>query len=424
MSGAEPTELATLRRTARELAQGQNSAAAQAWHAVLQKRPADPEAANALGNLALAAGDAQAACSLLTIATRSDPGQPALLFNLSAAKREVGDRLGAIAALDEAIAADPYFIQALFQRGILLEESGNLRGAAQQFRDFLDTVPPEVAADPGFAPTLDRARRRVIADGEELADAIAGAGTPPSRRLAGSISNLTSGAPLYRSEPTFLTIPELPAEPFLAREDVPWLAGLEAATAIILDEALALLAARGVDRFVPYVDNPPGTPLNQWRELDRNADWGALFLWKHGSKNSANCAEMPRTSALLEALPLLRLEQRAPNAFLSRLAPHTRIPPHNGVTNARVTVHLPLIVPAGCGFRVGGETREWRVGEAWVFDDTIEHEAWNDSGEPRLILIVDTWNPRLTLAEQAFLAASLVAYDQHYGRRRADRGEL
>jgi aspartyl/asparaginyl beta-hydroxylase (cupin superfamily) len=86
--------------------------------------------------------------------------------------------------------------------------------------------------------------------------------------------------------------------------------------------------------------------------------------------------------------------------MFSILKPRTRIPPHTGTSNARVTVHLPLIVPPGCGFRVGAETREWRVGEAWAFDDTIEHEAWNDSDQPRAILIIDTWNPFLSEAER------------------------
>jgi aspartyl/asparaginyl beta-hydroxylase (cupin superfamily) len=61
---------------------------------------------------------------------------------------------------------------------------------------------------------------------------------------------------------------------------------------------------------------------------------------------------------------------------------------------------LPLIVPPGCRFRVGGETREWQAGSAWVFDDTIEHEAWNDSDAPRAILIFDVWNPQLSALER------------------------
>jgi aspartyl/asparaginyl beta-hydroxylase (cupin superfamily) len=67
----------------------------------------------------------------------------------------------------------------------------------------------------------------------------------------------------------------------------------------------------------------------------------------------------------------------------------------------RATVHLPLVIPDDCGFRVGATTRAWRTGEAWTFDDTIEHEAWNDSDQSRAILILDIWNPLLTEAERA-----------------------
>ena len=59
-------------------------------------------------------------------------------------------------------------------------------------------------------------------------------------------------------------------------------------------------------------------------------------------------------------------------------------------------VHLPLIVPEDCSFRVGGETRNWVPGEAFAFDDTIEHEAWNRSNRDRAILIIVAWNPYLS----------------------------
>ncbi len=384
----------------------------------------DAEAANARGNAAMARGDPQAAQAHFAAAASADPGQPALLFNLSAAARAAGDSQAALAALDSALAADPYFVQAMFQRAVLLEELGEPRRAAQQYRDFLDTVPPKVESDARFAAALDRARGVVAADGAALAGVIAADGQAPSRRIAGAIAGLTSSAPVFRAEPTFLAVPELPAVPFLGRELMPWLDQLEAATDTIRGEALALIAAQGDAGFVPYVANPPGTALNQWAALDHNRDWGALFLWHHGARNDANCAAMPQTAALLEALPMLELQRRAPNAFLSRLAAHTKIPAHHGVTNARITVHLPLIVPPRCGFRVGPETREWRVGEAWGFDDTIEHEAWNDSAEPRLILILDTWNPYLDAAECAYLASTLAAYDRHQGREQLRGTEI
>ena len=60
-------------------------------------------------------------------------------------------------------------------------------------------------------------------------------------------------------------------------------------------------------------------------------------------------------------------------------------------------------MPEGCGFRVGGETREWRTGEAFVFDDTIEHEAWNRGDSLRVVLILDVWNPHLNAGERDML---------------------
>jgi aspartyl/asparaginyl beta-hydroxylase (cupin superfamily) len=86
--------------------------------------------------------------------------------------------------------------------------------------------------------------------------------------------------------------------------------------------------------------------------------------------------------------------------MFSALAPKSHIPPHNGETNARVVAHLPLIVPDGCTYRVGFDERRWRVGETLIFDDTIEHEARNDSDELRVVLIFDLWNPLLTAAER------------------------
>lgn len=126
-------------------------------------------------------------------------------------------------------------------------------------------------------------------------------------------------------------------------------------------------------------------------------------MWKYGVRDDALCALCPQTAAVLDRLPLADLPGRAPTAFFSILQPGTRLPPHTGVSNVRSVVHLPLIVPDRCGFRVGGETREWRVGEAFVFDDTIEHEAWNDSDTIRAVLIVDVWNPYLTNNEIAML---------------------
>ena len=102
---------------------------------------------------------------------------------------------------------------------------------------------------------------------------------------------------------------------------------------------------------------------------------------------------------------------RSPNAMFSLLAPGTRIPPHNGVANTRLVCHLPLIVPEGCWFRVGAETRAWQVGEAFVFDDTIEHEAANDSDQLRVVLIFDVWHPDLDPIEREAVTAVIEAVE-------------
>ena len=86
--------------------------------------------------------------------------------------------------------------------------------------------------------------------------------------------------------------------------------------------------------------------------------------------------------------------------MFSLLAPNTTIPPHVGVNNSRLVCHLPLVVPEGCWFRVGAETRHWERGHAFLFDDTIEHEAANPSGQLRVVFIFDVWNPALSKVER------------------------
>ena len=207
--------------------------------------------------------------------------------------------------------------------------------------------------------------------------------------------------------------PRLPALEFYERTEFPWLAAFEAATEQIRGELLQCLA-RDADGVVPYVDYPAGAPLNQWRELNRSRRWGAYYLIKGGIRQDQRLAQCPQTAALLAAAPLAEVPGEAPTAFFSILEPRTRIPPHTGVTNTRLVVHVPLVVPPGCGFRVGSETREWRPGQAWVFDDTLEHEAWNGSDEPRAILILDIWNPFLTAAERALVSATTAAMNEYY----------
>ncbi|MDT9600942.1 aspartyl/asparaginyl beta-hydroxylase domain-containing protein [Sphingosinicella rhizophila] len=408
-----------LSRSAVEAERGRPDAATALLREAAGLAPDDPLILNRLGNMLLAGGHAVEARAALERAVAADPGQPALLFNLAAAARGCGDVTGAIVALDAALAADPYFVQALFQKAVALEEIGRTRDAARTYKDFLDTAPPEILGDARFRVPIDQARAAVDADSAALARLLGTQGTAPTIRAREAQAALLGETRIFVAEPTFLTVPRLPAIPFFDRTLSPWMEALEAEAEAILEEAREAIAADAEKApFRPYVANPPGTPLNQWRELDHNPQWGALFFWKHGVRDDANCRRCPRTAAVLDRMPMPDLGGRAPNAMFSLLRPHTRIPPHTGVTNLRATVHLPLVVPDNCGFRVGAETRSWEAGRAWMFDDSIEHEAWNDSDSDRLILIFDTWNPFLEPEERDYFAELLGAYDLHYGRTR------
>eukprot|EP01103_Thecamoeba_quadrilineata_P013278 TRINITY_DN3638_c0_g1_i2.p1 TRINITY_DN3638_c0_g1~~TRINITY_DN3638_c0_g1_i2.p1 ORF type:complete len:106 (-),score=12.58 TRINITY_DN3638_c0_g1_i2:130-447(-) len=89
--------------------------------------------------------------------------------------------------------------------------------------------------------------------------------------------------------------------------------------------------------------------------------------------------------------------------MFSLLAGGSRIKPHTGQWNARLTFHLGLVIPPGCSIRVGKEERLWAEGEVLVFDDSYEHEAVNPSGEERAILLVDVWHPSLSPEEIVFI---------------------
>ena len=173
---------------------------------------------------------------------------------------------------------------------------------------------------------------------------------------------------------------------------------------MIATEFETVMAAERAE-LVPYVQYAAHQPLDQWRALNHNPDWTAIHLLRSGRRIDANARHCPNTMALLDGLVQPVIAGASPNAMFSLLAPGTAIPPHVGYNNARLVCHLPLVVPDGCWFRVGAETRDWRRGEAFVFDDTIEHEAMNPSDRLRVVLIFDLWHPDLGPAEREAVAA-------------------
>ncbi len=380
-------------------------------NAALAERPDHGPTLNALGLTLLESGDAAGAVAALERAVATDPKAPPLWLNLAEARRQAGRGAAEIEALDGALALDPYLLPAMLKKAQAQERLGD-PAALGTWRNLLAASPSNDGLPEPIQVALDHGRKLVAAADARQGAAIDAklavvlAAYPPRElvRARGYADQLAGRRKVYVQQPTAGHFPYLPAFEYFDRALFPWFAELEAATETIRSE-LQRVWADDEKGFRPYVAFDATQPANQWGELNHSPRWGAWFLWENGVRNEGHCARCPETAALLDRLPLLDHPGKGPTVMFSVLAPRTRIPPHTGSSNVRTTIHLPLVVPPGCGFRVGSETREWKAGEAWAFDDTIEHEAWNDSAEPRVILILDAWNPLLTEAERAVARA-------------------
>ncbi|MGA2953770.1 MAG: aspartyl/asparaginyl beta-hydroxylase domain-containing protein [Caulobacteraceae bacterium] len=340
----------------------------------------------------------------------------ALLLDQVSALRMLGDVSAAIETLDAALAIDPRSFVALLTKGALLEHVGHRKQAAAVYRAAIGVAPSEASLPAEARAQLKKARKLVLAHSEGLAAHLEASVADLRARYAGedfdrfdeSLEIYAGRARAHSQQPLLLHYPRLPAIPFYGKDDFPWLKRLEAATDTIAEEVRAVIQ-RKLDVFAPYIDYPPGAPVDQWAELNHNPKWSTFFLWRDGVRQAEACALCPRTAALLDELPLADQPGFSPTVVFSVLDARTRIPPHTGSSNIRLIGHLPLILPGPAGFRVGNVTRQWRLGEAWLFDDTIEHEAWNDADAPRVILIFDVWNPLLTPGERALVSAMMSA---------------
>ena len=153
----------------------------------------------------------------------------------------------------------------------------------------------------------------------------------------------------------------------------------------------------------PYVEDRT-RETHPLRHLSRNPDWSSVHLYQHGLPNEAALKRFPGTAKAVAGLPHTTRADQPLEIFISILKPGTHIPPHFGLNNAGVTVHLPILIPDGdLGIRVGAYTHVWKEGELFFFDDAFEHEAWNRTGELRIVLIFEVWNPEMAVAERTAL---------------------
>ena len=167
---------------------------------------------------------------------------------------------------------------------------------------------------------------------------------------------------------------------FYTLEETPQLKILEDNYALILNELHSLRTNAKNNywnaTFPGYVDEKS------------KGKWQVFSFQFFGIKHPLNCSLCPKTYAVLQQIPGLI------SADFSYLPAHTHIKAHKGFTPMVLRAHLGLSIPNKCGIRLEHETRKWEEGKLLVFDDSFEHEAWNESDEDRLVLMLDIVNPR------------------------------
>ncbi|BBB12344.1 aspartyl/asparaginyl beta-hydroxylase [Sphingopyxis sp. FD7] len=329
-----------------------------------------------------------------------------------------GDVEAETAALDSAIRADRGNIPALLAMAELKRRLADERAAGSFYRLALATAAQARSVPAALHAGLQRAEAFIATSERAFADhllaQLGAAGidrctAPP--RVAEALRMLAGEQPLYLQQPGMFYFPGLAQRPFFERSSFAWAEAIEAATDMIRAELQALIE-QAADRFTPYVSAnadrpPPNNPL-----LDK-PDWGAAWLWKDGAVADGMDRLCPATLGALELAPQPVIPNRAPIALFSRLTPGTHIQPHHGMLNTRLICHLPLIVPDGCGLRVGAETRSWREGELLIFDDSFEHEAWNRGTSDRTILLFEIWRPDIDADEREQLTRIFSAIDTY-----------
>jgi aspartate beta-hydroxylase len=412
------------------LARGQHDEAEQVFNRVLEAAPYHRDALNFLATRAYGRGDLARCVELLEKGVRAKPDDAVLQENLAVAYIDSGKLAEAAEQFDRVLELKPGDLDATLYKGFLLERTGRPVEATEHYARACIAAGNidaylHSALNParvkellrGAVDAVMRELRRVIAENvAPLRERHQGA---DFSRVDACIEGFVGGRrdrPDAMQRPSLLYFPGLPTKPFYERDELPEVNSLEAALPRVLAEFLALQAGAAV--FSPYVQAEGRTNLEQWRELNQSPAWSAFHLYRNSERLGEACDACPETADLVEALPLARIAGHAPEVFFSVLKPGTHIPPHFGLGNYKLAVHLPLVLPGDCAIRVGNETRSWEEGKCLIFDDSFQHEAWNRSAAPRVVLILDVWHPALQDHERAAICAILDAigeFRQRYG---------
>jgi aspartyl/asparaginyl beta-hydroxylase (cupin superfamily) len=374
-----------------------------------QRQALEAEAQRGIG--ALQRGDFEVARNAFAAVTASGTASPQAWLLYAQACEGCDDFDLALAALDRVLAEDAGNPFALLMKGDIFAGRGDDRAAVSFYRMGLRRC-GDLAELPGDLP--QRAARAAAAVAlaterfeQQLKDVLQARGidqVPP--RFAESLAIASGAQPVYLQQPTSFFFPGLPQQAWYSRSAFPWIEELESAAPAMRAEVEQVLSAdQGVE---PYVQED-SQRASRGHSLLNDERWSAFHLWKDGEPVDQNARRCPVTMGLLGRPPIPCIRGRSPMALISILRPRTHIPPHSGMLNTRLICHIPLIVPAGCRLRVGAETREVVEGKAMIFDDSFEHEAWNDSQSVRAVLLFEIWRPEITADEKVALTAMFEA---------------
>lgn len=320
-------------------------------------------------------------------------------------------------ALAPVLEKEPRNLYALLMKGEHQQRRGDDRAATSWFGLALSSAGQQQNLQPDLVARLQRAQQAMRVSEKKFEDhlyaTLAAGGVDPGHagpRFAEALEILNGRAQPQLQQPTSFYYPRLPQIPFYDRTTFDWVTGLEAAAPAICAEVEAVLAAD--QGLAPYVQANRDRPTREHALLG-DPSWSAYYLWQDGVLNADHAKACPETVAALEGLPIPDIATRSPMALFSVLKARTHIPPHWGMLNTRLIVHLPLIVPPNCRLRVGNEVRPVEAGKAIIFDDSIEHEAWNDSDETRVVLLFEIWRPELDASERKALTTMLEAINAY-----------
>jgi aspartyl/asparaginyl beta-hydroxylase (cupin superfamily) len=376
------------------------------------------------GVTALNRGDVRAAKAAFERIVASEQADASIYLGLAYACAGLKEEQAALAAVDKALLLEPGNLRALLFKADFLDRAGDAKNASFFYRAVVSGAPPPEQLPSELRNEVKRAEamcQHYLGQFESFLNEELSrqglAGQQSARRFLQSLDILFGRKKIYFQEPLNYFFPELPQIQFYERNMLPWLDTVEAAYPDIRAELLEVMQQKLP--FAPYVEANPQLPRAGQDGMLNNPDWSAFYLWKGGEIVPENAARCPKTLAALAGLPQVRIANRSPSVLFSQLRPGAHIPPHTGRINARLICHLPLLVPEQCRFRVGNETRDVVAGKAWAFDDTMEHEAWNDSKETRVILIFEVWRPELTAEERGMVSAMFNAIDAHSGEKPA-----